>query len=171
MGLMTSQLLIFGSRLILWAFVVLRLILLFTAAGWRAQPYSFNLAPHWSQSNQQLTEVARLTLPGVERATSCSPPGRPAGYPRSSPARWSSAPTDTSTSKVWDGLKSKTWSFWEPLKHVAVRRDGRTLGNLTQREPLLHHQWHCPIWKVEALNWATWQFFIDAVPFHILASC
>ena len=47
MGLMTSTLFIFGAMTILSAFVVPKLIHLFTAEGWSAQPYSINCAqPH-----------------------------------------------------------------------------------------------------------------------------
>ena len=42
MGLMTSQLCRFRAMSILWAFVVTKLILLFTTVGWSAQPYSTN---------------------------------------------------------------------------------------------------------------------------------
>ena len=42
MGLMTSRLWIFRARLICWSFVVPKLIPLFTADGWSAQPYSIN---------------------------------------------------------------------------------------------------------------------------------
>ena len=44
MGLMTSQLCIFWTRPILWAFVVPKLLLICTKVGWSAQPYSINFA-------------------------------------------------------------------------------------------------------------------------------
>ena len=44
MGLMTSQLCQFRPRSILWGFVVLKLLLLFTTEGWSAQPYYINFA-------------------------------------------------------------------------------------------------------------------------------
>ena len=47
MGVMTSQLRLFIARLILCAFVVSKLILLFTTAGWMAQSYSIKLWSQW----------------------------------------------------------------------------------------------------------------------------
>ena len=44
MRLMTSQVCIFRARSILWAFVVPKLISLFTTSGRSAQPYSANIA-------------------------------------------------------------------------------------------------------------------------------
>ena len=49
-GLMTSQLWSFSARLILFAHVIPKLILLFSKAGWSAKPYSINF---WSHSNSR----------------------------------------------------------------------------------------------------------------------
>ena len=65
MGLMSSQLCHFWVRSTLWEFVVPKLILLFTTAGWSVQPYSINFGsgPGFDSSPLEQNPIAQPLAP------------------------------------------------------------------------------------------------------------